>query len=320
MNIDDGSESGRGAWVIRANPHHIARMDVFLRRGIVALGWPKLGSLAGQDLDDIRATLRRKYGIRDRSKLGHSAGALDALVNRVGPGDLALVPSPEDGAVYLAEFYGGYRYSPRDEPDCFPHQRRVTWLLDKERIPRFLLPPALVRSLRAHQPIFATDFKAVVGLITSHRGHAAPRATTGTEADTDGTLVALEGDRVAATVMQSKRDRRLREAKIRLARRAAGGRLVCEVPGCGFDFERVYGVLGSGFAHVHHRESLSSRRGRRRHTSIDELAIVCANCHAMIHRHGACRRLDELIPAATQTFMGEPAPTVQPRPGRKGSG
>jgi hypothetical protein len=59
------------------------------------------------------------------------------------------------------------------------------------------------------------------------------------------------------------------------------GLLECEA--CGFIFAKVYGDLGADFCEVHHRLAL---------TQLDEaiipkladLAIVCSNCHRIIHR------------------------------------
>lgn len=59
------------------------------------------------------------------------------------------------------------------------------------------------------------------------------------------------------------------------------GRLVCEA--CGFDFLEVYGELGEGFAECHHLVQLSRLPGRTL-TRLADLAIVCANCHRMLHR------------------------------------
>lgn len=87
-----------------------------------------------------------------------------------------------------------------------------------------------------------------------------------------------------------KREKRLRKAKIREALDRCGGRLRCEVPDCGFDFFEVYGEIGREFAHVHHLRLLGER-DEESGTSLDELAIVCANCHAMIHRGGVSRPL-----------------------------
>lgn len=62
---------------------------------------------------------------------------------------------------------------------------------------------------------------------------------------------------------------------------AATGRLACEA--CDFDFARIYGVLGEGFAECHHLVPLSELPGVRT-TRLSDLAIVCSNCHRMLHR------------------------------------
>ena len=58
------------------------------------------------------------------------------------------------------------------------------------------------------------------------------------------------------------------------------GRLCCEV--CGFDFLATYGERGRGFIECHHTVPVSSL-GDGGRTSIKDLALVCANCHRMIH-------------------------------------
>ena len=61
------------------------------------------------------------------------------------------------------------------------------------------------------------------------------------------------------------------------------GRLLCEV--CAFDFDKVYGSeLGYGYAECHHINPLADVRGEVE-TRLSDLAILCANCHRMIHRY-----------------------------------
>lgn len=95
-------------------------------------------------------------------------------------------------------------------------------------------------------------------------------------------------------VAHRSRERRLRTAKIKETLDATG-KLACEVPDCGFDFYEVYGAAGHGFAHVHHIEPLARMSGKSK-TRLSDLAIVCANCHAMIHLHGESRSLDDVRP------------------------
>jgi predicted HNH restriction endonuclease len=99
----------------------------------------------------------------------------------------------------------------------------------------------------------------------------------------------LEGTVYERLSRQPVRSKALRDAKIRETLLKNTGHLVCEVSGCKFDFLETYGELGRGFAHVHHRRSLAKRKASR--TTLSELAIVCANCHAMLHRWGECRSL-----------------------------
>ena len=111
----------------------------------------------------------------------------------------------------------------------------------------------------------------------------------------DEELSAFEGELRLAMIRHRKRERRLRDAKIAQSLRENAGHLRCEVPNCGFDFLEVYGEIGRDFAQVHHERPLSEATGPRR-VSVDELRLVCANCHAMIHRGGVCRPLAGLIP------------------------
>ncbi|MCA0132606.1 HNH endonuclease [Winogradskyella alexanderae] len=58
-------------------------------------------------------------------------------------------------------------------------------------------------------------------------------------------------------------------------------KLDCEV--CGFDFYKKYGELGNGFIECHHRTPLHDIN-EESETSMEDLALVCANCHRMLHR------------------------------------
>ena len=69
------------------------------------------------------------------------------------------------------------------------------------------------------------------------------------------------------------------------------GRLACEA--CDFDFLRFYGDLGGGFAECHHLVPLC-RLPSRRTTRLADLAIVCANCHRMLHRSKAWLTIADL--------------------------
>ena len=109
-----------------------------------------------------------------------------------------------------------------------------------------------------------------------------------------GIRVSVRGCVEACAKRHRARESWLRDAKIQEAKRRGKGQIRCEVPGCGFDFLEAYGEIGRDFAHVHHCKPLGDRT-RSSRTSLSDLAIVCANCHAMIHRGGECRSLRGLL-------------------------
>jgi 5-methylcytosine-specific restriction protein A len=59
------------------------------------------------------------------------------------------------------------------------------------------------------------------------------------------------------------------------------GFLSCEA--CIFDFEKFYGELGKGYIECHHKTPLSKFKAET-YTRLDDLALVCSNCHRMLHR------------------------------------
>jgi hypothetical protein len=59
------------------------------------------------------------------------------------------------------------------------------------------------------------------------------------------------------------------------------GKLFCEV--CGFDFKEHYGDLGEGYIEGHHTIPISEM-AEDAETKVEDIALVCANCHRMLHR------------------------------------
>lgn len=69
--------------------------------------------------------------------------------------------------------------------------------------------------------------------------------------------------------------------KKKLAAQKKHNALKCEV--CGFDFLKAYGKRGDGFIECHHTRPLHVMQDGER-TKLQDLALLCANCHRMIHR------------------------------------
>jgi hypothetical protein len=70
---------------------------------------------------------------------------------------------------------------------------------------------------------------------------------------------------------------------IKLAKQYASLRdetLPCEV--CTFSFIEKYGELGDRFIEAHHKKPVASLKPGQR-TKVEDIALVCANCHRMLH-------------------------------------
>jgi 5-methylcytosine-specific restriction protein A len=98
------------------------------------------------------------------------------------------------------------------------------------------------------------------------------------EIDEDGAS-AVEGKLLTRWAISRERNPKLRRSKIALVRKR-NQPLRCEV--CAFDFAQSYGEVGKDYIEVHHRLPLYV--SGQRETKIDDLALLCANCHRMCHR------------------------------------
>jgi 5-methylcytosine-specific restriction protein A len=103
-----------------------------------------------------------------------------------------------------------------------------------------------------------------------------------------GSIARSEGKQKMVVSVRRERDPRLRADAIRIH----GAR--CSV--CTFDFAEVYGDWGDGFIEVHHVVPLNEGDDQGRVTDpATDLIVLCANCHAMVHRRqGVVLTLAEL--------------------------
>jgi len=73
-----------------------------------------------------------------------------------------------------------------------------------------------------------------------------------------------------------------------------GGHLFCQV--CSFDFRRFYGYRGVECIEGHHTKMVSKMK-EGEETKVDDIAMLCSNCHWMIHREPilSVNELKELV-------------------------
>ncbi|MFB7517928.1 HNH endonuclease [Streptomyces sp. NPDC056144] len=102
------------------------------------------------------------------------------------------------------------------------------------------------------------------------------------EVDEDGETSAREGRLLVRLALHRERDRGLRGRKLNQARKL-NQPIRCEA--CTFDFGAAYGPLGTDYIEVHHVTPLHVSGPSQ--TRLEDLALLCANCHRMCHRNYA---------------------------------
>ncbi|EDY42956.2 HNH endonuclease [Streptomyces sp. SPB074] len=97
--------------------------------------------------------------------------------------------------------------------------------------------------------------------------------------DQDDDVGAPEGRVLYRRHRTRERNKGLRKKKIASVLKQ-GGALSCEA--CGFDFGKFYGERGDGYIECHHVVPL--HEAGEGTTRLADLALICSNCHRMIHR------------------------------------
>jgi hypothetical protein len=86
---------------------------------------------------------------------------------------------------------------------------------------------------------------------------------------------AVEGNRQLVAHLQRERNQTL----VRKKKKGAAS-LNCEA--CNFSFKQAYGQLAEEYCEVHHLVPLAEAE-KSRTTRLQDLAILCANCHRVVH-------------------------------------
>jgi predicted HNH restriction endonuclease len=96
----------------------------------------------------------------------------------------------------------------------------------------------------------------------------------GREVKADIQMAVLEGEIYVQETAFRRRNAALIQAK------KANSDYCCEI--CGFSFEKTYGKIGREHIIAHHIKPLS-RQSKPSKTTLEDIILLCANCHAMVH-------------------------------------
>lgn len=143
-------------------------------------------------------------------------------------------------------------------------------ILPKAELRRLLLLSEGLLKVACSGPLIPPEFAARLERAwreharTNRREHASPAPE----------FTAWEGAVVEHTAYRRKRDQQLKRAALWASRG------ICAV--CGTDYSKLLNGKGVRVLQVHHKRQLAESDTPRLH-SLSDVAVVCANCHALIH-------------------------------------
>ncbi|MFM5881234.1 HNH endonuclease [Aeromonas sanarellii] len=81
---------------------------------------------------------------------------------------------------------------------------------------------------------------------------------------------------------------------------------------CGFDFTMSSSGLGQIFCELHHiRPLASASKSYGTKTKLDDLSILCSNCHRMIHRKKPMGSVEELSQRILKMRQADKYPSIR---------
>lgn len=139
---------------------------------------------------------------------------------------------------------------------------------------------------------FASNPARIAAVVAAIRATVSDHATDhALDGDDEPDIQEAEEGRVLTKLHRYReRDRKLVTSRKNLALKQAG-RLVCEA--CGFDFSEKYGPSAEGIIDVHHTKPVHTLLPGDM-TRLDDLALLCANCHRVVHSKKKWLTVDEI--------------------------
>lgn len=110
-------------FMLRSKPHNVERIDIFLEKNLVAIGWSDTGDLTGASKEDIRNSLK-SLGYEGQSLLTN-LGMVNSFINTMREGDLVLV---REGEIVHVGKVGKYMWNDEYLDKHMAHTRSTEWL------------------------------------------------------------------------------------------------------------------------------------------------------------------------------------------------
>lgn len=143
-------------WMVRAGEGAF-RVEEFLEKGIVSIGWKHLGDLSRHStLEQIRALYQQTYPHHKPGKYILCSGQVYRFRSEIRIGDHVITYNPQDRTYSIGTVTSDYEYHPEDVEQ--PNWRRVRW---DRKVNRDGLSTATKNKLGSAMTLFLVDEDAV---------------------------------------------------------------------------------------------------------------------------------------------------------------
>jgi len=238
-------------------------------RGIAAIGYYYEGQPVVEDCKKITEKEYDNIWRQKRPRAGSPRGSLRNVAYRMKPKDIIYV---KEGTQIVGKgvITQGYKYDPNvlaGSQEPWEHYVKVKWKQD--------FTP-FTHKLGAEQ----TTVLKLEGQRLKELLKKESQITIKIE-----NIEVEEGRQYIAEKKFRQRNRGLIEVK------KTNSDYRCEV--CGMNFKEKYGKIGEKYIIAHHLVTIGSRKESTT-TTLKDIALVCSNCHVMLHRKNPPYKINEL--------------------------
>lgn len=284
--------------------------DLFRINHCIGIGWlPESDYRDFPDVPDALAALEEVHGPKAKGNGKGAAEMISAFVATIKVGDIVVANNAYNEVVGVGIVESDYlpptsKKNPlkTDQSTHRHHVRLVDWQITRTA---YVPGPPPKEHFFVQQTLKELDADDVNGVVDAYVNaypadsafakrlmsifalSAVPRpskSSVGTDVDI---IASVKGEGLKRLVSHIVRER---DPKIVAAKKKSAKSLACEV--CGFDSKAVYSI---SYCEVHHLKPISELAEGTK-TSLADLAIVCANCHRIIH--------SQYPPIALETLRG----------------
>lgn len=139
----------------------------------------------------------------------------------------------------------------------------------------------------------------IFGLTNAASATAVEEISSSPPADIEDDIVGVEGRLLVRMHVYKERDRAFAARAKKYYRDKNNGKLTCEA--CGLDPIALYGIDGERCIEAHHKVPIEELQPDSI-TRVEEMAMVCASCHRIIHTRKPCLPVKDVVTDTTKNL------------------